>query len=263
MEGSAVGRDGAPSGAQAIERSLAVLHCFMGTEPELGITEIARRLQLTPSTAHRIVRTLARAGYLEQNPKTEQYHLGLSAVLLGQVAQRVVGLDRVHAVIGALAERTGESVNFVVLEGDDGVVTLRIDTRHPLRFEQPVGTRVGLHRSAAGKTLLAFHPDGDVVLDRLGELEPYTDFTITTRAALERDLAAIRDRGFSLDEQESQLGVRCIAAPVLNDAGCAHAAIAVQIPTARMPKDQLLELAPFVRDAAERTAGLLGGQSRS
>lgn len=246
-----------PTGSQAIERALAVLGCFMDVEPELGITDIARQLGLSPSTVHRMVRALATAGYLDQNPKTEQYYLGRSAVLLGQVAQRAVGLDQVGPVIEDVAANTGESVNFVVLDGDNGIVTLRIDTRHPLRFEQPVGTRVGLYCSASGKALLAFHPDRDAAIERLGRLERHTDFTLTTRAALERDLAAIRERGYSLDEQETQLGIRCIAVPVLGSSGHAHAAIGVQIPTVRMPRDELPGLAPRVSDAAAQAAAIV------
>jgi IclR family acetate operon transcriptional repressor len=248
---------GQPTGSQAIERALAVLGCFMGPEPELGITEIARRLGLYPSTAHRIVRALATAGYLDQNPKTEQYYLGRSAVLLGQVAQRAVGLDRVTPLLEDLAARTGESVNFVVLDGDAGVVALRIDTHQALRFDQPVGTRVGLSCSASGKALLAFHADREAAIKRLGRLERHTEFTITNRDALERELGSIRERGYSLDEQETQLGVRCIAVPVLGPSGHAHAAIAVQIPTVRMPREKLPELAPAVRETAERAASLV------
>jgi IclR family acetate operon transcriptional repressor len=256
-------RTGAPTGSQAIERALAVLDCFMTPDkPELGVTEIARRLGLSPSTVHRIVRALMAAGYLDQNPRTEQYYLGRSAVLLGQVAQRAVGLDAALPVLEDLARRTGESVNFGVLDGDAGIVTLRIDTKHPLRFDQPVGTRVGLHCSSMGKALLAFHPDGPGASRRLGKLARHTSHTIVSREALERELAAIRERGYSLDEQEAQLGVRCIGAPVLDHAGRAHAAIAVQIPTVRMPREELPKLAPFVVEAAGRIAALISPERK-
>jgi len=252
----------APTGAQAIERALSVLSCFMGPEPELGISDISRRLDLTPSTAHRIVRALVGAGYLDQNPKTDRYYLGRSAILLGQVAQRAMGLDRALPVLEEVAARTEESVNFVVLQADYGVVTLRLDTAHALRFEQPVGTRVGLFCSASGKAMLAFHPDGAQALDRLGRLTRRTEHTITSRRALERELQEIRERGYSLDEQEGQLGVRCVAAPVLNPTGHAMAAIAVQVPTVRMAKEELHRLGPVVMEAAGRVADLLGGDGR-
>lgn len=261
MEGATKVRNDHPTGAQAITRALAVLHCFTGTDPELGITEIARRLALTPSTVHRIVRALTAAGYLEQNVESEQYHLGRAAVLLGQVAQRAIGLDQVRVVLKDVAERTGESVNFVVLDGDAGVVTLRIDTKHSLRFDQPVGTRVGLHCSASGKCLLALHPDGEALLERL-PLPRLTKHTIASRRTLARELAQIRERGYSLDEQETQLGIRCIAAPVVDEAGRTRAAIGVQIPTVRMPRENLPGLAPLVCDAAARAGGLLVGERR-
>lgn len=249
-----------PVGAQAIKRAIAVLGCFMAGEPERGVTQIARELGLTPSTVHRIARALASAGYLDQNSRTGGYYLGRTAILLGQMAQRAVGLDQVLPLLEDVATRTGESVNFVALDADDGVVTLRLDTRHPLRFEQPVGTRVAMHSSASGKAMLAFHPAGAAALNRLGTLERHTEHTITGRRALERELRAIRARGYGIDEQEGQLGVRCIAAPVLDAGGHAVGAVAIQIPTVRMPADELPSLAPLVIDAAGHVAALLGGE---
>jgi IclR family acetate operon transcriptional repressor len=259
MEARITKRQGpsAPTGAQAIERALDVLGCFLGAEPELGNAEIARRLGLTPSTVHRMVRALANAGYLEQNPNTERYRLGRSAVLLGAVAQHVVGLDLAVPILGQVADATGESVNFVVLDGDAGVITHRVETKNPLRFAQPVGTRVGLHCSASGKAMLAFHPEGNDAVRRMRRLAGHTEHTITSRAALERELKLIRERGYSLDEQETQLGVRCIAAPLLDASQHAYAAVGVQIPTVRIAQEKLPELAPVVVDAVKRIRGLI------
>ena len=255
--GSADGGQAAKPGSQAIERALAVLDCFMAGQAELGVTEVARHLGLSVSTAHRIVRALVTAGYLAQNPKTERYYLGRSAVLLGQVAQRAVGLDHVLPVLEEVSGSTGESVNFGVLDGDAAVIEMRIESRHPLRFEQTVGKRVELYCSALGKAMLAFNPDPGAILRRLPPLEPHTEYTLTNHAALERDLALTRERGYSLDEQETQVGVRCIGSPVLDASGFAQSAIAVQIPTVRMPREKLPELAPIVLDAARRISGLV------
>jgi IclR family transcriptional regulator, acetate operon repressor len=258
MEGHSANRDTtARPGSQAIERALAVLDCYMDGQPEFGVTEIAHRLGLSLSTAHRIVRALLGAGYLTQNPKTDRYSLGRSAVLLGQVAQRAVGLEHVQPVLDEVASTTGESVNFGVLDGDDAVIQMRVETKHPLRFEQRVGKRVGLYCSALGKAMLAFNPDPAAIIRRLSPLETHTPHTLTTQAALERDLALTRERGYSLDEQETQLGVRCIGSPVFDASGLAQSAIAVQIPTVRMPKEKLPEVAPIVLDAARRVSALL------
>jgi IclR family acetate operon transcriptional repressor len=258
MEPGSAGRmqAGRP-GSQAIERALAVLDCFMDGQPEQAVTGVARRLGLSVSTAHRIVRALVAAGYLAQNPKTDRYYLGRSAVLLGQVAQRAVGLEHVLPVLEEVSGRTGESVNFGVLDGDAAVIEIRIESKHPLRFERTVGARVGLYCSALGKALLAFNPDPEAVLRRLPPFERHTEYTLTTHAALERDLALTRERGYSLDEQETQIGVRCIGSPVLDASGFAQSAIAVQIPTVRMPKEKLPEVAPLVLDAAEQIRGLV------
>ena len=255
--GSANREQAAPPGSQAIERALAVLDCFMDGQAELGVTEIARRLGLSVSTTHRIVRALVAAGYMAQNSKTDRYYLGRSAVLLGQVAQRALGLEHVLTVLEEVSGSTGESVNLGVLDGDAAVIEIRIESKHPLRFEQTVGQRVELYCSALGKAMLAFNPDPEAMLRRLSPFASHTEYTLTTLDQIERDLALTRERGYSLDEQESQLGVRCVGSPVLDAAGFAQSAIAVQIPTVRMPKEKLPEVAPIVLDAARRISGLL------
>jgi IclR family acetate operon transcriptional repressor len=259
MRGQATGASEHRTGSQAIGRALDVLGCFLHPQQtELGIADISRQLSLTPSTAHRIVRALTDAGYLEQNTRTDRYHLGRSAVVLGSIAQRTLGLDLVSPVLEEVAAATGESVNYGILDGDGAVIMLRVETMHPLRFAQPVGTRVALPSSAMGKALLAFHTAGEDAVRSLGRLKKHTDFTITSAAALNQELALTRERGYSLDEQEGQLGVRCIGAPVLDDSGHAPAALAVQIPTVRMAREELPKLAPLVIDAATRVAALVG-----
>ncbi len=245
------------TGSQAIERALSVLECFISSDPELGISEIARRLKLTPSTVHRIVRALTAAGYLEQNSATERYYLGRSAVLLGQIAERSTGLGMAYPVIERVATITSEATNLGIRDGDVAVVALRAESAHALRFEQPVGTHVHLHASAMGKALLAFAVDRTDVLRRLRRLQRFTEHTISSRAALEAELARTRERGYSLDEQETQLGVRCIGAPVLDASGQAYAAVGIQIPTVRMPQDRMIELAPLVLNAAEEIGRLI------
>lgn len=251
--GSAKTNGASASGTQAIDRALEVLSSFV-VEPEQGITELARRSELSPSTVHRIVRALVGAGYLEQNVETERYHLGHAAVVLGQSAGESLGFERALPVLERLGGETGESVNMGVRDGNDVVVVLRVESVQPLRFDQPPGSRISLHCSSMGKSLLAFGKGGYSGL----KLRPVTAFTITTKAALERDLDFAREHGFATDSEESIEGVSCVAAPILNAEGIAVAAIAVQAPTVRMPPERRDVLAKRVMAASEEIRETLG-----
>jgi IclR family transcriptional regulator, acetate operon repressor len=248
--------DGAVAGSQAITRALAVLRRFMETE-ELGISELARELELSPSTVHRIVRALVTADFVEQNERTNRYYLGRAAVLLGQVAQHRYRLDLCLPLLERLGAESDESVNLVMRDGNAGIVTFRVECAHELRFQQPPGSRVGLHCSASGKSILAFSPDFDRALESLGRLDRLTPNTITSRAALREDLTRTRERGYSIDDEEFRAGVRCVGAPVLDASGHAQAAIAVQGPSVRLPHERLEQIAPLVKRTATEISSLI------
>lgn len=241
-------------GTQAIDRALAVLSCFTGTETEFGITDIAERVGLSQSTVHRIARALVARGFLSQNMPTGRYHLGRATMLLGQVAQRDFGLDQALPLLESLGERTGESVNLGLRDGDAVVVLLRVQSPQPLRFDQPPGTRIALHCSSMGKSLLAFGHDTAWASERLPRVTPNT---ITERKDLERELRVTRERGYSTDNEESIRGVCCVGAPVLDPSGRARAAIAVQAPSVRMPPERTVELAQLVVTTARDVASVM------
>jgi IclR family acetate operon transcriptional repressor len=250
MTATETGKD-APAGTQAIGRTLNVLESFLDRR-ELGITELARRLDLSPSTAHRIVRALVARGYLEQDRDSERYHLGRSTIVLGQAGRRHMGLDQALPILERFGAETGESVNMGLLDGQHVVVTLRVTSPQPLRFDQPVGSRVPVHCSSMGKALLAFEAqNGPADLAQI----PFTAVTsnsITSVEELLEDLDGVRGRGYSIDDEESILGVSCVGAPILDASGRAVAAMAVQAPTARMTPDRSTELgARIVVVAAE------------
>ena len=221
------------SGTQSIDRAFAVLSSFV-EHPEQGITEIAERTDLKPSTVHRIVRALVASGFIEQREDTDNYRFGHAALVLGQSAREALGFDLAMPILEQLGGETGESINMGVRDGNEVVVVLRVESVQPLRFDQPAGSRLALHCSSMGKSLMAF---GDDNIDEL-ELTSVTPSTIATKAALRRELDEIRERGYSFDFEESIPGVSCVGAPVLDSDGRAVAAIAVQAPTVRMTRDR-------------------------
>lgn len=247
---------GRVAGAQTVARAFAVLRLFRDHGGDLGVGAVARDLELNLSTTHRIVRALVAEGYLAQNADTERYYLGTAALLLGQAAQHNFGLDIVYPVLQRLAEGTGESVNLGVLSGETAVVVERIESAQPLRFTQPPGTRVPLHASSMGKALLAFNAEAQSRTLH-GELTKVAGKTHSTSSTLRADLDAVRVRGWSTDDEESADGVRCVGAPVMDNAGVARAAVAVQAPSVRVPDERFAELGPLVVDAAKEIATLL------
>ncbi|WP_020494807.1 IclR family transcriptional regulator [Sciscionella marina] len=250
---------GRVAGTQTVARAFAVLRLFRDHRGDLGVGAVARELGLNLSTTHRIVRALVAEGYLAQNEDNEHYYLGAGALLLGQAAQHNFGLDVVYPVLQRLAEQTGESVNLGVLSGSTEVVVVeRVESAQPLRFTQPPGTRIALHASSMGKALLANNSDAEhQTLHGTPRLTKVTEKTYATAKALRAELDTIRARGWSTDDEESVLGVRCAGAPILDSAGRARAAVAVQAPAVRVPDERFAELGPLVAAAAKEIATLL------
>ena len=249
------------TGAQSVERALGVLRCFETAPGDLGVSEIAGRTGLSVSTAHRLVRALCAGGLLAQDPRTERYQLGPALVVLGRRAEARLGYARALPALEALAQQTGESVNLGIRSGAEVLVVLDVASPQPLRFDQEPGSRVPVHTSAMGKVLLAFADDPRRELRALPELARYTDRTITDHEALGAELDRTRARGFAVNDEERNLGVRAVAAPVLGAAGSALAAVAVQGPTVRLPDDRLARLAAQIAEATRGIAPLLAASA--
>ncbi|MBB4684069.1 IclR family transcriptional regulator [Amycolatopsis jiangsuensis] len=247
-----------PAGTQAIRRALGVLRLLVNEDGELSLPAIARRLDLTPGTAHRVVGALSVDGLVTHNPHTDAYHLGPGAILLGQAAQRVHGLERALPVIERVNEDTGESVNITIRDGGESVVLLRAQSTLPLRFEQHPGARFPLYTTASGKAMLAWSLDAESYLAGLPEhLSALTEHTLATREELALQLAQTRDRGYSIDDEENVAGVRCVGAAVLDDQGLAKAAVVIQVPTVRLPDERLPHLGARAVAAAAEVAQFL------
>ena len=258
MTHPAAGNGGA-AGTQAISRTLAVLDLLRDSRHDLGISEIAHRLSLSASTVHRIVRALVESDYLAQNQATERYYLGRAAVLLGHAANQGLGLQRAQVVLDRIRDETGESVNLGARDRDDMVILIHAESPHPLRFSQEPGSRLPVYATSMGKAWLS-HCEGTVeqgVSSIKTALTAVTPKTISSKADLLHELQKIRKRGYSIDDEEAVLGVRCVAAPVLSREGVLLAAVAIQSPAVRMPRKRLNMLAPVIRAAADEISHML------
>ncbi len=242
---------------QSVARSIALMRCFVQPEGALTLSQLARRTGVNVSTAYRLLQTLCAGGMLAREAEGERYMLGPVFVALGRSALVAAGVPDARAVLETLVESTHESASLGVAEDGHVVVILRQESVELLRFDRPTGTRVPLHVSAMGKALLAFgaEPIPDAVR-ALGRLTASTPSSITSVRALEKDLKAAVQRGYTVVDEEQYPGLRSVGAPVLGPGGVALAAVAVQGPTSRITDDRIDALGLAVQEAARGLAAL-------
>ncbi|HMA51605.1 MAG TPA: IclR family transcriptional regulator [Magnetospirillaceae bacterium] len=244
----------------SVANAILLMKTFSDEENELGISALADRLGLAKSTVHRLASTLVEQGMLEQNPETGKYRLGLTVFELGSLVRRKIDISReAKPWLMALREQTGETVLMSIL-GTGSVVCINfLESQKANRVTSGIGLRKPIHCTAEGKALLAFQPQP--LIERVIEagLDRRTAKTITDPAALREELASIRANGYATDDEEYELGMRSISAPIRDDSGSSTAAVAVAGPAQRLSKKQLLALADSVILAAKAISARLGG----
>jgi len=231
---------------QSVARSLEILET-LAAENELGLVEIAGRTGLQPSTAHRLLATLVARGYAARNVANGRYVVGHKvAELAGDRHERLRALAR--GPLAIVQERTGETANLSVLAPPNAIYVDQVDGNRAVRMLARIGAAVPAHASAAGKAMLA-HADAETVAGQ--PLPALTARTITTAAALERELAQIRARGYAVDDEEHEAGVGCVAAPILDHRGKAVAALSVSAPIQRIRASDPAALGELLSEQAQ------------
>ena len=244
---------------QSVDRALDLLEALAAAEGEVSITALAARTTLHVSTVHRLLSTLLRRGYVRQNPETSRYYAGAKLATLAEGRSRFGELRlRARPVLRAITEATRETANLVVLDDLAAVYTETIPSPQVVRLFTQAGNRVPLHATGAGKALLAALPAArrDSVLDRL-ELRPYTPHTIVDAAVLRRAVEEIRERGYAIDDEEYDDGVRCVAVPVMGAPNELIGSLSISAPANRLTRQRCTELVPLLRRSASELAAAL------
>ncbi|HYV02025.1 MAG TPA: IclR family transcriptional regulator [Actinomycetota bacterium] len=247
----------------SVRNAARVLKQFSYHERQLGVSELARRLGLGKSTAHRLVSTLKAEHLLEQDPETGKYRLGLAVYdLAAAVSTNFAMHEAAVPPMAQLRNITGETVQLAVLDGREVVYTERLDSVHTLRLFLEVGRRNWAHCTGTGKCLLAYLPERQ--LERLldgWELKARTPFTITDHDLLKKELKEIRHRGWGQNINESEEGVLSVAAPVRDATGHVVAAMSVAGPATRMDPvmDETIHAVVEAAAMASRRLGYRGG----
>ena len=239
-------------GVQSLHRALELMEVLAEHGGHLGIGEIATETTIPLPTIHRLLRTLVERGYVRQLPN-RRYALGFRLITLGIAANATVGVD-VRPVLARLVADLGETANFAMLVDDGAEYVAQVASPHSMRMFTEVGRRVELHSTAVGKALMAGMPPSVVsaIVRRMG-LPGNTAHTITTEDALLVELERTAARGYAMDEQEQELGVRCVAVAVPGEF-LTPMAVSVSGPATRMTDAVVERAIPLVRTAAEQIA---------
>jgi DNA-binding IclR family transcriptional regulator len=220
---------------QSLARGLKIL-ALLGQSPDgSSITEVAEYLGVDKGSASRLVSTLAQYGYVEKDEITRRYHVGPQVVSLSRsVLSRLPMREAAKPYLRQMMERTGECAHLAVPAQGKVLYIDQVESPVTLRVNAQVGTMNPLHCTALGKVLLAY---GD--LDIPADLASFTPKTITDPATLRYHLDEIRQLGFAVDDEEFDMGVRCIAVPVFDFRGKAVGAIGISGPATRMTAERM------------------------
>lgn len=238
---------------QSVDRALKILDLFDEQTTELRITEISQRLQLHKSTLHSLLLTLKKHGYIEQDSDSGKYRLGMKLLERGQLLLQTMDIRTVaRRTLNEISRQTGQTTHLVIRDEQDGVYIDKVEgEKAAIRYSR-IGRRVPLHSSAVGKVLAA-HLDKEELQAILADyhFEVHTAATIRNRKAFEAELARVRARGYAVDQEENEPGVRCAAAPIFDHTGKIAAAMSISTMTSSVDDE---EFESFIRLLTAHTA---------
>ncbi len=247
---------------QALDRALGLLE-VLAAHPGLTLSELAAQSGQAVATVFRALATLQAHGMVECEEPGQVWHIGAGAFRVGSAfLRRTKVVERARAGMDQLMRDTGETANLGIEAQDEVLFLSQVETHEAIRAFFPPGTRGPMHVSGIGKALLAWFPPDKVagIVARRG-LPAFTPQSLGTPQALRADLAAIRARGFSIDDQERAPGMRSIAAPIFNVHGEPVAGVSVSGPAFRMPLEEAARLGALVQGVAARVTEAIGGRA--
>lgn len=250
-----------PPRVRTLELACDILECIGRSEPHgLALADLCKSLRLAKSTVFRLLATLEHRGYVRRDQTGNRYRLGVRTLELGMAVLNHLELrDIARPELEAIVAETGEIAHLAVLDQGEVVYIDKVEGQQPIRIYSRVGRRAPAYCTGVGKVLLSGLDEQDLraYLDS-HPLRQYTPSTITDRSRLLEELRAARERGYALDQEEHEEGVRCIAVPIRDHTGHVVAAVSLTAPAIRMSKERMEKLIPRVLALGERISRALG-----
>lgn len=249
----------------AVDRAFTILELLAASKRGLSAAELVEQTGMPRSSVHTLTLTLERRGYLYRNTKTGRYLLGLK--LFGLANYAIGGLElreRATPELNRLMQQTGLTVHLAVLEHDEPVLVTKVDSPGIFRLATWPGKRMEFHCTSIGKAMAAWLPQETVsrIIAARG-LTRHNENTILCERNLLEELGEVRRLGYAVDDEEEEIGLRCIGAPVFDSEGSIAAAISVAGPTSQIHADNVGAYAAKVKAAAARISESVGFRGHS
>jgi len=249
-----------PRPVKVLDKALDILELLGGAREFVSAQRISDEVSLPKSTVHRILNTLVARGYVRKDERTRSYAVGLKVLQLKELT-----LDDVHLVntarpvLRSLANATGYTAHLAILSQDSVSYIDHWVSPSGLAIRTRLGEHAPLYCTSLGKALLAWLPNDQLsgIVDRL-EFDARTPHTIATPAQLRQELETVRQQGFAEDNEESQIGIRCLGAPIRGSDGAVVAALSITTLAAQLGEAQLLACIPIVKQHADALSAQLG-----
>ncbi|HIS92036.1 MAG TPA: IclR family transcriptional regulator [Candidatus Alectryocaccomicrobium excrementavium] len=227
---------------QSLAKAIKVLECFTVAKPEWGVSEVARFTGFQKSTVHNILTTLQQLGYVEQNPETQRYYLGLKILQFSRVVNTHIGLSEMMGpYMQKIGAATQEMVYLAIPYGSDVIyISSYADGSHASP-RAILGERAPMYCTGIGKAILAYLDDAESRIP--AQMQAFTPDTITDKQALLRDLAWIRAHGYALDNMEHEFGVKCVAVPIFAADESVRCAVSISGPSLRFAPSRVEAMA--------------------
>ncbi len=247
---------------QSLSRALNLMNAIAASDHGVTLSEAAKGTGLAVSTAHRLLTTLQQDRFVRFDGERGVWTIGVQAFSVGSAFLRARELTVIaRPFMRELMERSGETVNLAVEDRGEAIYVAQIECRKLMRAITRPGGRALMHASAVGKALLSALAEEDVgkIVEAHG-LPRETDKTISTPIKLRAELALIRQRGYSVDDEENAIGLRCIAAVVYDEHAQPAAGLSLSGPMARISDDSIASLGEAVSETAKKITANLGGR---
>jgi DNA-binding IclR family transcriptional regulator len=244
----------------AVERALAMLEAVAQEPDGLSNAEISRKLQIPKSSASYILRTLETQGYLNRDEESNKYRVGLKVLSLSRGALSGIDVREVALpVMRHLMEKTNLTCHLAIIDGPDAVYIEKVEPTGFIRMDTWVGRRMRVHATSVGKALVAYIPQErlEKILAERG-MEKRTAKTLTTLPKLMKELEKVRAQGYAVDDEENNMGARCLGAPVFNQQGVIEAAVGLSGTTQQVNAQTMPSIVEKLKDAARHISMQLG-----
>jgi len=246
---------------QSVTNALNLLEAFKADRDELGVTELSKRLNLHKNNVFRLLATLEAKGYIEQNKANENYRLGVKSLELGQTFIKQLGLVRQAKPFLKEIVKECNEMAYIGIIRQNSVVYLDVEeANQTVKVTNRVGWRIPIHCTAIGKAQITYASEEELEkLDILDHMERFTPNTIVDKAEFIKHLKEVAKRGYALDNEEYDLGVKCVGVPLRDYTGRVVGGISVCGPSFRMTDEILREkIIPAVKEAGEKVSKRLG-----